>query len=87
MKEIDGSSSKIARIIQVIDEIALQTNILALKAAVDAARAGEAGRGFAAVADEVRSLPQRGASAGHDTAGPSKKPSQLPAMATPAWIR
>ena len=40
MKEIDGSSSKIARIIQVIDEIALQTNILALKAAVEAARAG-----------------------------------------------
>ena len=69
MKEIDGSSRKIANIIKVIDEIAFQTNILALNAAVEAARAGEAGLGFAVVADEVRNLAQRCAQAARDTAG------------------
>ena len=69
MKEIDHSSSKIAKIIKVIDGIAFQTNILALNAAVEAARAGEAGLGFAVVADEVRSLAQRCAQAARDTAG------------------
>ena len=68
MKEINGSSEKIAKIIKVIDEIAFQTNILALNAAVKAARAGEAGMGFAVVADEVRNLAQRSAQAAKDTA-------------------
>ena len=66
-QNIDRSSAQIGTIIKPIEDIAFQTNILALNTAVEAARAGSAGKGFSVVADEVRNLAAKSAEAAQNT--------------------
>jgi methyl-accepting chemotaxis protein len=68
MQDISSASDKTQKIIKKIEELAFQTNLLALEAAVEAARVGEAGAGFAVVAEEVRNLALRAAEAAKNTA-------------------
>lgn len=66
MREVEESTLRADSIIEVIDSVALQTNILSINAGIEAARAGDAGRGFAVVAREIRALSERTAGAARD---------------------
>ncbi|NZA27103.1 methyl-accepting chemotaxis protein [Luteimonas sp. SJ-92] len=69
MRQVEERAARANGIIEVIDQVAFQTNILSINASIEAARAGEVGRGFAVVAKEIRALSERTASAARDVRG------------------
>ena len=85
IKRLGESSQEIGDIVELINDIAEQTNILALNAAIQAAMAGEAGRGFAVVADEVQRLAERSSDATRQIEALVKVSSPIPRRRWPRW--